>query len=242
MKNLEEFCVALQALGMTHAKLGISVLWFLDNAEPGHRAIPGAIAKILRDTGVAEPHSTKLGEAMLKSKLVQKSGSNHFKLKPTSRVTVRDWLKDVLEQERPEVDQESGFLPQAVWENTRGYIEKICHQINGTYQFGFYDGTAVLTRRLVETLLIEAYEKLGTGNSIKSSDDNYLMLGPIIDKAINGGLPLGRDPKRDLPKIKMLGDRSAHNRRFVANQNDLQKIESELRLIVEELLVIAGWR
>ncbi|MEO1350394.1 MAG: hypothetical protein AAFW84_16580 [Cyanobacteria bacterium J06635_15] len=242
MEDLEEFCIALKSLGLTHVKMGISVLWYLDSSDSGYRATPGEIAKTLRDSGLAEPHSTKLGEAMLKSKLVQKSGAKHLKLKPTSRSEVREWLADILTPKAPTADQDAGFLPKAVWEGTRGYIQKIAEQVNGTYEFEFYDGCAVLARRLTETLLIEAYEAQGSGSSIKDSDNNYHMLGMIIDHAVNGGLPLGRDPKRDLPKIKTLGDRSAHNRRFVAKKADLDKIESAFRLIVEELLVIAGLR
>ena len=240
--ELEEFCIKIAALGMTHSKLGISVLWYLDDQTPGHRATAGEISKILRDTGIAEPHSTNLGRAMLRTRLIQKSGSRHLKLKPASRAVVCEWFESILQPEPQPIDQDAGFLPRQVWTDTRGYIERIATQINGSYQFGLYDGAAVLSRRLIETLLIEAYENCGSSDAIKDADDNYTTLGSIIDHATNGGLPLGRELKRDLPKIKTLGDRSAHNRRFIAKQSDLDKIESGLRLVVEELLVIAELR
>src|SRR5450432_494030 len=43
--------------------------------------------------------------------------------------------------------------------NTRGYIERVANQINGTYENGWYDGCAVMIRRLIETLIIEAFER-----------------------------------------------------------------------------------
>ena len=33
--------------------------------------------------------------------------------------------------------------------NTRGYIEKIVYQINGTYEEGWYDACGVMIRRLI---------------------------------------------------------------------------------------------
>lgn len=237
--DIEDFCVRIHALPLTQPQLGISVLWFLDQETPGVRCTSGEVSRILKDNGVANPHSTKLGEAMLKSKLVQKSGAKHIKLKPTARSEVRSWLEDVIGNDTPQVDHQNGYLPEEVWRGTRGYIETIAEQINGCYQAEYYDAAAVMSRRLIETLLIECYETLKIASRIQDADGNYKMLGPIIQDAINGGLNLGRDPKNDLPKIKTLGDRSAHNRRFIAKKADLDKIESQLRLAVEELVVIA---
>ena len=49
-------------------------------------------------------------------------------------------------------------LPFSVVRNTRGYIERIANQVNGTYENGWYDACTVMIRRLLETLIIEAFE------------------------------------------------------------------------------------
>src|SRR5258706_10534985 len=41
---------------------------------------------------------------------------------------------------------------------TRSYIEKIANQINGCYEYGWFDACAVMIRRLLETLIIEVFE------------------------------------------------------------------------------------
>ena len=43
----------------------------------------------------------------------------------------------------------------ALVRDTQGYIEKVTHQINGAYTNGWYDTSAVMIRRLIETLIIE---------------------------------------------------------------------------------------
>jgi len=50
-------------------------------------------------------------------------------------------------------------VPMTLVRGTRGYIERIANQVNGAYENGWYDACAVMIRRLLETLIIEAFEK-----------------------------------------------------------------------------------
>ena len=131
-------------------------------------------------------------------------------------------------------------LPRELFDGTRGYIEKVVSQINGSYDHGWYDCCAVMCRRLAETLIIEGYEEQGRSDEIKGSDGNFQMLNGHLtvlskDKKIN----LGRNSKKGLEELKELGDKSAHNRRFNARQPDIDAIRPGLRTAAEELLHIA---
>jgi len=61
--------------------------------------------------------------------------------------------------------------------DTRSYIERIVHQINGSYHRGWYDASAVMIRRLIETLIIEVFEARGIAHKIKDSRGDFLYLG-----------------------------------------------------------------
>jgi hypothetical protein len=142
---------------------------------------------------------------------------------------------------RPIVQVSDNVLPRELFLNTRGYIERVVHQVNGSYDYGFYDCCAVMCRRLGETLIIEVYESRGRAKEIKGADDNFLMLNGLLsvlnkDSTIN----LGRNAKRGLDSLKELGDKSAHNRRFNARQPDIEAIKSDLRTAAEELLHLAN--
>ena len=41
-------------------------------------------------------------------------------------------------------------IPLSVVRGTRGYIERVANQINGTYENGWYDACAVMIRRVLE--------------------------------------------------------------------------------------------
>jgi len=125
---------------------------------------------------------------------------------------------------------------------TRGYIEKITNQINGCYEHGWFDGCAVMIRRLVETLIIETYEKHGIAYKIKNpfSGDFYYLSDQINCLIKETKWNLGRNTKTALPKLKDIGDLAAHSRRFNAHKQDIDKIISELRIVVQELIYLSG--
>jgi hypothetical protein len=53
---------------------------------------------------------------------------------------------------------------------------------------------------------------------------------------------LGRKTKQALPNLKGQGDLSAHSRRLTARRQDVDKLRPEFRLVVEELVFLAGLR
>ena len=48
-------------------------------------------------------------------------------------------------------------------------------------------------------------------------------------KPPHAGLNLGRDAKKNLEDVKALGDKSAHNRRFIAHAPDLMSASNAFR-------------
>ena len=132
-------------------------------------------------------------------------------------------------------------ISKSLFIGTRGYLEKIANQINGCYEKGWFDGCAVMMRRLVETLIIECFEKHKISNKIKGSSGDFLYLGDLIDKLMSEPTwNLGRNTRQSLPKLKKIGDKSAHSRRFNARRWDVDKVVEDLRVVAEELVYLAG--
>lgn len=124
---------------------------------------------------------------------------------------------------------------------TRGYLESLVHQINGTFEHGWYDACAVMIRRLTETLIIEAFESRKLEAKIKNKEGDFLYLGDLINATLSEqSWNLGRNAKRSLGALKDIGDKSAHSRRFIAHRRDVEKIMSDLRVVVQELVYLAG--
>lgn len=132
-------------------------------------------------------------------------------------------------------------IPFSVVRGSRGYIEKVTNQINGTYENGWFDACAVMIRRLIETLIIETFEHYGIADRIMNSTGDFLQLQDLVEKTL--GEPswnLSRGTKRALPKLKSIGDLSAHSRRFIAHRQDIEKNIDDLRVVVQELIYLAA--
>ena len=131
-------------------------------------------------------------------------------------------------------------LPHSIVSGTRGYIEIVTKQINGTYEKGWYDACAVMMRRLLEMLIIECFEHHNLSHEIKNNGGDFLYLSDLITKTSReSSWNLGRNSKRALPKLKNIGDQSAHSRRFNATREDIDKIIGDFRIVAQELVYLA---
>ena len=153
--------------------------------------------------------------------------------------------KPPLEGRKPKTNQVIDF--NLVKGTRRGYIERTVHQINGTYENGWYDACAVMLRRLIEILIIEAYEGKKIVHKIKDKDNNgnFFPLDKLINKAREeSALNLTKDTKRILPEIKRLGDKSAHTHIFNANRSNFERLSQDpfldIHILVQDLISKAG--
>jgi hypothetical protein len=239
--TLDLFCEAIGRSINKNTEKALAVLWYLDHGQTGIAKTAGQLAKVLDEHHIGSPNQTALAEAIRKTKLANES-KNGFSLKPGSRKIIRNWLPD-LDGIQPVMDHASGYLPEAIWKNTRGYIEGVCRELNSSFHHAYYNAAAVMLRRLLETLVIEAYEHLGRENEIKDGGGNYLMLGDLAERASgeNGhkGINLGRDSKKALKDARNIGNWSAHARRFLAHAGDLTKFQDGIRFLVQELIHIS---
>jgi hypothetical protein len=241
--SLVEFCEVVRQLERSNAEKALTVLWYRDRQQPDVAMKSGQLAKVLVDHHVGTPNPTQLAVAIRKTKLANESKAG-FSVKPGSRKTIHDWLPAGIDGMQPTMDHSTGYLRDAVWIGTRGYIESVCKQMNGCFRAAYYDAASVMLRRLMETLIIEAYEYLKRENEIKEGDGNYFMLKQLVERATgkspHAGLNLGRDAKKSLEDVKALGDKSAHNRRFIAHAPDLVNIQGGVRTAAQELIQIAN--
>lgn len=237
--TLDEFCKSIGRLKLDNAQKAVAILWFLDQEETGIQKTYLELSKIIRANHIGSPNPSDLRKRIAKTHCVYtRSGS--FWIREDKKAEIRSWVSEALIGMPETVPIDEEFLPEAVYKSSRKYINQVCIQLNGSYFRVYFDCAAVMIRRLIETLIIEAYEKEKRETEIKDGNNNYYMLGDLIIKAVGaGGLSLGRESKKALRDIKKRGDRSAHNRRYNAKKSDLDNIKDGLRLCVEELMNMA---
>lgn len=132
-------------------------------------------------------------------------------------------------------------LPFSIVRETRGYLETITHQLNGSYDNGWFDACSVMMRKLIEALIIEVFEERGMTAKIQTNSGDFLQLEALIGRVIGESTwNLSRTTKRALSDVKGLGDNSAHGRRFAAHRGDIDNLKVGFRTAVQELVHLAG--
>lgn len=142
----------------------------------------------------------------------------------------------------PTIKISNNLFPVSLFEKTRPYIEKVAYQAIACFDYGLYDACNVMLRRLLETLIIETFEKNGISNIIKNSQGDFYYLDDLIKITINEtSFNLSRNCKSGLKEIKRNGDLSAHNRRFIAKREDIEKLSKDLRVVYQEFLQLIDY-
>jgi len=79
------------------------------------------------------------------------------------------------------------------------------------------------------------------GFSCKSAEFSDKLLDEIIDKTLSEpSWNLSRNSKQALPRLKKIGDLSAHSRRYNAHYKDIEAIINDVRIVVQEFVYLAS--
>lgn len=150
-------------------------------------------------------------------------------------------LKDILNAPVEHIPNEE-LLTIEIFNGTRGYLENNAKEAALCYDFGQYNACLIMLRKLIETLIIELFEKLGIKNKIKDTNQDYFQLSYLIDMFLNEpSWSVSRNTKKSIPEIKKYADLAAHNRRFSAKKTDIDKIKTDLRIVIQELLSLIDY-
>lgn len=236
-----EFLERISELEMTMLDRAIGLLWHsgLTDARSGMTA--REIAGQLHAFGYPEQNISRLERSLKDDRRTARARPAGWRVTPGARQELNQTFAFAL-RAKP-IEHRDTVLPKELVAHTRGYIERVVEQINKSFDIELYDCTAVMCRRVLETLIIEVYEAKGEAARIKGADGQFMMFAGLLavlekDQTIN----LSRNGLSGLRDFKSLGDLSAHNRRFNARRPDIERIRDGLRVAVEELVHLAGFR
>ena len=136
----------------------------------------------------------------------------------------------------------SEYIPMEILDRMPEYIQRLVPQINGAYDNEWYEASAMVLRRLVETLIIELYSRRGWTSEVQDPDTKeFQLLKTLIDK-INGDkrLHMQRRTIEGLNKVKELGDTAAHDFKIRIRKIDLDGIQYSVRTTLERLIFTIG--
>lgn len=160
--------------------------------------------------------------------------------------TMEQWITDIENwrlEDNSTIKESGTILPTQLFDNVSYNIQSICKQINANYENNLYDCTAVMMRRLLEGLLVLAYQHYGIEFEITENSGWHFTLDKIIKNAAkNSTLALSANTKRDMSLFKDIGNYSAHKIWYNSTKQDIKPHILKYRIIIEELMYKAGVR
>lgn len=239
MRTRTDFAKRLAEKNLSHVDRAIALLWYYRNSQEFEERSASALATDLQDEGFPKPNVTRLAADLKRSRATIRG-----KRPSTFQIDVRH-VADLDELYLPLLGVRRVRITGAVLDadslvGTRGYLEQLAYQINGTYDMGFYDACAVLCRRLMETLVIEVYLHAGRHHDIQTNGV-FLPLERLLAHILGDtSVTLGRSIPKIMNEVKRLGDTAAHDRTYITKQVDIDDIKARYRKLISELSVLAG--
>lgn len=168
-------------------------------------------------------------------------GKNNIFLKQKNGYSLVRQEKERLAQELAcpiDIPVSNAFIDLSIVQDTPYYIKGLTKQMAQCYECGLYDAALVLMRKLIETLIIETFERFGVDALIKDANGYFLFLSDLIPK-YQGSTKwnTSRNLDKNITKVKKYGDLSAHNRRYQAKQSDIDGFKFELRQVIQEMVL-----
>lgn len=240
MQPRSEFAKRLAKLNLGPTDRAIAFLWFYRESQEYEERTASELAADMHEEGFPRANITRLYNDLRRSRYTVKGSRDHsFQIAVGKLPDLQDAYGELAAVNK--VNVQDSVLPAEWFIGTRPFLERVTHQINGTYQFGFYDACATLCRRLMESLIIEIYVQLRRAPEIRR-DNAFFMLDALINKISNDTtLTLSRNSPDTMTEVKSIGDTAAHDRNYITEQLDLSDgFLLRYRRLIRELMGMAG--
>jgi len=239
MIDRKDFAKKISKLGLNRLQQAIAFLWFYQYTQAYEERTASELANDIAEVGLGKPNVTQLQQQLKKSiQIVKGKRVNTFQLH-------LKYLDDLTAKYGPlvelkDVNVSPSIIPFDFVKGTKLYLERLVHQINGAYDYGFYDCCAVLIRRLMESLIIEVFIQKQMTQDIKNNY-GFLELDKLIVKITNHPqINLNRNAHATMEKIKTIGDTAAHDRTYITQIEDINELKNDIRKTIYELLVLSN--
>ncbi len=238
--TIDQFLQVIDHERLTVLDRALALLWWVGRENASNGLSARDICETLERNGHPKQNIFRLNSSLVSDRRTAKADADKWRLHPRAKKELDEKFADIAGS-NPEPPATDSVLPREIFESTRGYIERIVYQLNASYDQTLFDCCAVMCRRILETLLIEVYESVGRAHNVKDQDGHFFMFARLLTYfEKDPQFHPSRNALKGLKDFKALGDLSAHNRRFNARRDDIDRVRDGLRIAAEELLNLAG--
>ena len=243
MGDKSYFCNQLAPLGLNKIDLATALLWYNNKFRSIEDSTASEIANDLHDEGFAKPNVTYLKTKLKASrKVIKGKRKDSFRVNRVHFESFDKKYKDFVAIKK--TSDNDSILPTCWFSDTgKKNLINLCTHINGCFDHAYYDGCAIMCRRLMEVLLVEVYCSAQRYQEILDENNRIMPLEKLIGTiSSDNQIHLNRNTTRILTKIKKLGDTASHHRTHITDAIEIEDIIDDYRRVIQELLALSGLR
>lgn len=242
MESRRQFLQRLAERNPTRLEQAIALLWYYERTQLYAERSASDLARDIEEDGFGSQNATRLSNSLRTSRsTVVGAVRGTFRVNAARFQELSENLSELLNINEPVAT--STVIPMDFVNSTRRiYLERLVRQINLSYDAGLYDATAVLTRRLAESLIIEVYISQSREQEIRQNGSFMMLNGLISHLMSDTSVTKSRNFRRGINVIKDIGDTAAHDRTYITPKEDIDDNRSQMRRVISELLTLSGIR
>jgi hypothetical protein len=202
---------------------------------------PREMAEMLAALGYARPNVSRLASRLRNSRdFIKGSKAGLFRLSVGAKGKLSSTFPDIGSSE--EISSDSTLIPEILFDSLkRPYLTRTVQQVNAAFESNLFDACTLMMRRLLEILMIHAFQKAGLEAAILDSDGGFQNLKTLINKALSRPeIGLSSTVRTSIDQFRELGNLSAHHMHYNCRRDDIRSLRMEYRAVIEELLYKAG--
>lgn len=221
----------------TEKTLAFAVSWYLCKST-GLQVTISDVCEFIDTQGIRvgiTKNCARVGKSLKSVSGASVDSKGKIRLTLTAQNYLHEKYSQFLGDESIEIEDK--VLHRDDFSSQSNYIQSLVRQINACHQIHAFDGCAVMMRRLIEALIIIAFNRSGLHTEIVDKKGDYISLEELIS-ALNRctTLKLSRGAPATLSKVKKRGDRAAHSSNYITPQKDIDEIGADFRALIVDLL------
>ncbi|ATG49373.1 hypothetical protein CEW89_18395 [Celeribacter ethanolicus] len=235
MADIDGFSDAIShSNGKTELDLLIAVVWFLTETS-GEPTEFDSACDFLEANGIRH----NINRSRLKGRLTKDKRISAPKGKPISiAAPTRKELQEEYGKYIPATPPKPkfGFLGEEILEAQSETLKSLNVQLNLAFEHEMFDCTAVMMRRIMESLLIKAFSKNKARDEISDGKNLRGLEDIIIQTTKTDAFHLARGSEKTMRAVKSIGDKGAHSPNYSITRSDIANLATDFRALIADLV------
>jgi hypothetical protein len=220
--------------GKNELDLFIAVAWFLYETT-GEPVEFGQACEFMESKGIRHNiNRSRLRGKLPKDKRISAPRGKAISISAPTQKALKEEYGKYLSSPPPK--PKFGFLSEEILEAQSETLKSLNVQLNLAFEHEMFDCTAVMMRRIMESLLIKAFSKNKARDEISDGKNLRGLEDIIIQTTKTDAFHLARGSEKTMRAVKSIGDKGAHSPNYSITRSDIANLATDFRALIADLV------